>query len=390
MLQKLAVFGLGYVGLSNAAYLSISNNVYGIDIDQNKIDLINKRLSPFSDKKLEHFLLKKNTNLKAIKFDKDKLKGLKLAIICMPTNYDPNIDSFDTSAIENVLKLLAECFPNINVVIKSTIPIGFVDQCNANHPELNIAFSPEFLREGCAFQDTFNPSRIVVGGNPKFFTKYIEMMTKDITSFAPKIITCNPKEAEAIKLFSNTYLAMRVGFFNELDNFALMHDMKSEDIIKGVSSDPRIGDFYNNPSFGYGGYCLPKDTKQLLSNFKGIKQKLITATVETNQSRKEAIYDHIMSMNINDIGIYRINMKSNSDNYRDSAIISIIESLHKSGKKVSIYEPNIDTKLFHNYNFINDIEKFKMDCDVILANRLDDEISDVRSKVFSRDIFLEN
>ena len=248
MLEKIAVFGLGYVGLSNAAYLSISNDVYAIDINQKKINMINNGLSPFSDKSLEKFLLGDNPNLKVLKFNKDKLLGIKTAIICLPTNFNQEKNQFDTSDIEEVLKLLSGYFPNINVIIKSTIPIGYVDECNAKYHNLNVGFSPEFLREGSAFEDTLNPSRIVFGGDPMIFGKYIEMMSKDIKTKKPNVIMCSPKEAESIKLFSNTYLAMRVGFFNELDNFALIHNLESENIIKGISSDPRIGNFYNNPS----------------------------------------------------------------------------------------------------------------------------------------------
>ena len=391
--MKIAVAGTGYVGLSNAILLAQHNTVFAVDVIQSKVDLINNKKSPIVDKEIEDYLANKDLSLTATTDAKLSYTNADFVIISTPTNYDPHKNYFDTSSVEAVLSLVDEYNKKAVVIIKSTIPVGYTEYIGKRFSDLNILFAPEFLREGHALYDNLYPSRIVVGypkNNKKLedaahtFAELLQAgaIKKDI----PTLFT-QPTEAEAIKLFANTYLALRVSYFNELDTYAEMHGLDTKQIIQGVSLDPRIGDGYNNPSFGYGGYCLPKDTKQLLANYANIPQNLMSAIVESNRTRKEYIARHVLEKKPETVGIYRLTMKANSDNFRQSSIQDVMKILRGEGVKVIIYEPTLAADEFERFRVEHDLATFKKTCDIILANRIIPDLEDSRSKVYTRDLF---
>lgn len=388
-MKKITVFGLGYVGLSVGLLLSKFNKVKFIDIDKKKVDLINNGKSPISDEDIENYLALKNLNIKATTIEDDAINNADFVIVATPTNYDEETNFFDTSSVEQVCEKAVKINPNCSVVIKSTVPVGFVDQLSEKLNSNNIFFSPEFLREGSALHDNFYPSRIIVGTKSKQGELFADLMADGSKKMREEInfLFTESREAEAIKLFSNTYLAMRISFFNELDSFCLKKNLNPIEIINGVSLDPRIGDHYNNPSFGYGGYCLPKDTKQLLANYEAVPNNIIKAIVEANSTRKDMIAENILSHNPNTIGIYRLVMKQDSDNFRSSAIQGIMKRLNAKGKKIIIYEPLLDENLFFNSEVTKDLEYLKNKSDIVIANRMHDDLKNIKEKVFTRDIF---
>lgn len=391
--MKIAIAGTGYVGLSNAVLLSQNNEVYAVDIIQEKVDLINSGKSPIVDKEIEEYLAKGDLNLKATTDPVEAYKGADFVIISTPTNYDEDKNFFDTSSVEAVIKLVMKIEPNAIMVIKSTIPVGFTYSVREKYGCDNIIFSPEFLREGRALYDNLYPSRIVVSypkgderlkAKAKEFAKLLRMgaIKQDVPVLYPDLT-----EAEAIKLFANTYLAMRVSFFNELDTYAMLNGLDTKNLIDGVGLDPRIGSHYNNPSFGYGGYCLPKDTKQLKANFANVPNSIIDAIVDANVVRKQFIADDIMKKQPKVVGIYRLTMKSGSDNFRQSAIQDVMTRIKAAGAKVVIYEPTLKDTAFEGYEVIPELAAFKQMSDVIVANRNNDELSDVEEKVYTRDLY---
>lgn len=388
---KVAVVGLGYVGTSISVLISQKYEVVGIDIDKDKIRKINNKESPIHDNEITEFLKNKNLNIKATKSIYEGIDNAKYIIICTPTDFDSSTNSFNTQSIESVLDEINNSNQNSTIIIKSTVPIGFTEKMNIKFPLLEIIFSPEFLREGKALYDNLYPSRIVVGGCKSTATKFGKLMKSLSKKESTDILLVSNSEAEAIKLFSNTFLAMRVAFFNELDNFAIEHDLSSEMIIRGVCLDERVGDHYNNPSFGYGGYCLPKDTKQLVANFKNTPNKLISSIDESNDQRKLFISNQILKKNPKVIGIYRLIMKSNSDNFRVSAILDIVNLLKKQNVNFIIYEPLLgDEDFFDDIKVESDINSFMENTDIIIANRIDKIIQECEDKIFTRDIFLQN
>jgi len=389
MIQNIVIIGAGFVGTSLAVLLSQDFQVTIIDIDKNKLDLIAAKKSPISDPLIQEFLNKEDLNLITSLNINDSIKLADLIILSLPTNYDPEANYFDTSIIENVLSQIFALKINIPILIKSTVPIGFTQRMSETYKKANIIFSPEFLREGKALYDNLYPSRIVIGDKGKN-GKEIADMFYSVARNKPDIYLINSFEAEAVKLFSNTYLANRVTFFNELDSFCLKNNLDSKSIIDGVSSDPRIGSEYNNPSFGYGGYCLPKDTKQLLANFKGTPQEIFTAIVKGNDTRKHFIAKHIIKQQPQVVGIYRLVMKSDSDNFRESAIFDILSEILVSGIKVIIFEPLVTSDMYEGCVMQNSLEEFKRTSELILANRMNDDLIDVNHKVFTRDIYGDN
>lgn len=390
--MKIAVAGTGYVGLSNAILLAQHNEVTAVDIIQSKVDLINSKNSPIVDKEIEEYLSTKSLNLKATTDGYEAYKNADFIIISTPTNYDSEKNFFDTSSIETVLRLVIETGAKATVVIKSTIPVGYTERIIKELKFNTILFSPEFLREGHALYDNLYPSRIVVsypkGSNLKEKAHdFANLLKQGAIKQDVPILIPNCTEAEAIKLFANTYLALRVAYFNELDTYAETKGLNTKQIIEGIGYDPRIGNFYNNPSFGYGGYCLPKDTKQLLANFDNVPQNIIRAIVESNKTRKEYIAAHIISKKVETVGIYRLTMKANSDNFRQSAIQDIMKMLRGEGIDVVIYEPTIQTDTFEKFKVINNFDDFAKMSDVILANRIDSRLKDFKDKIYTRDIF---
>ena len=391
--MKITVTGTGYVGLSISILLAQHNEVTACDIVQSKVDLINNKKSPIVDKEISEYLSTKQLNLKATCDAEVAYDSPDYVVIATPTNYDSEKNFFDTSSIEAVLSIVEKKCPDTTVVIKSTIPVGYTEQISKKYKIKNILFSPEFLREGHALFDNLYPSRIVVSypkDRPELSTKakeFAELLHQGAIKKDVEILTPNCTEAEAIKLFANTYLALRVAYFNELDTYAEVRGLNTKQIIQGISLDPRIGDFYNNPSFGYGGYCLPKDTKQLLANFNSVPQNLIQAIVDSNRTRKEFIAHQILASKPETVGIYRLTMKANSDNFRQSSIQDIMKILRGEGVDVVIYEPTLKSDDFEHFRFEHDLEAFKKSCNVILANRMSDDLQDCKDKVYTRDLF---
>lgn len=385
--MKIAVAGTGYVGLSLATLLSQKNEVVALDIVPEKVEMINNKVSPIKDKEIEEYLQTKNLNLRATLDYKEAFQGAQYVIISTPTNYDDVTNYFDTSSVEDIIKKVISMNINTTMVVKSTIPVGFVESMKQKYNIDNILFSPEFLREGQALYDNLYPSRIIVGEKSKRAEIFANLL-KDCSLKQDVVIKyMNSTEAEAVKLFANTYLALRVSYFNELDTYAELNKLSTQDIIEGVGLDPRIGMHYNNPSFGYGGYCLPKDTKQLLANYSKVPQNLIEAIVKSNDTRKDHITNMIMKRNPKIVGIYRLTMKTNSDNFRCSAIQGIIERLKNKNIEIVIYEPTLKENTFNGCKVITDFNEFKNIVDVILANRIDENIKEVQDKVYTRDLY---
>jgi len=391
--MKITIVGAGYVGLSLSVLLAQKNNVTCYDIDEKKINLLKNKISPISDEHIENFLKNKNLNLTVSTNKEESFNGANFVIIATPTNYDDLTESFNTTSVDTVVKDVLDLNPNSTIVIRSTIPFGHTDKIKLKYNASNIFFSPEFLREGMALYDNLYPSRIIVGdttANAKLFSKLLLDCSKKKLSDT-KISFMSSKEAESIKLFSNSYLAMRIAYFNELDTFAETHNLSSENIIDGVSDDPRIGNYYNNPSFGYGGYCLPKDTKQLLNSYGDTPNNLIKAIIESNKTRKNFIVQSILDKKPERIGVYRLQMKSGSDNFRHSAILEIIKLLKGHKIKIKLYEPLIKENFIEGIEIVKDLKKFISESDLIIANRTSNDLNDVdKNKLYSRDIFKEN
>ena len=385
--MKIAVAGTGYVGLSLATLLSQNNEVIALDAIPEKVERINNRISPIKDKEIEDFFKTKDLNLKATLDYKEAFKGAKFIIISTPTNYDDEKNHFDTSSVEDIIQKVISMNINTTMVVKSTIPVGFIRAMKQKYNIDNIMFSPEFLREGKALYDNLYPSRIIVGEKSERAQEFANLLKNASLKDDVEIKFMDSTEAEAVKLFANTYLALRVAYFNELDTYAEIKGLNTKDIIEGVCLDPRIGSHYNNPSFGYGGYCLPKDTKQLLANYDNVPQNLIRAIVRSNRTRKKHITEMIMRKNPETVGVYRLTMKSGSDNFRASAIQEIIDRLKLEGVDVIIYEPTLKAEQFNNCKVINNFEEFSKKSDVILANRLEEELKVVKNKVYTRDLY---
>ena len=385
--MKIAVFGLGYVGLSNAIMLSQHNEIVGCDISQPRVDMLRGGKSPIQDDLVQEYLQRDDLNLEFTTKFEDAIAGAEFAVVAVPTNYDVDNNFFDTSAVDTVIEGVLKASDTAIIVIKSTIPVGYVSSARDRFASDRILFSPEFLREGQALHDNLHPSRIIVGERSERGQRFADLLSQPVLDDDTPVLLTDPNEAEAIKLFANTYLAMRVAFFNELDSYSLSRGLDTRQIIEGIGHDPRIGSHYNNPSFGYGGYCLPKDTKQLLANYSEVPQNLIRAIVDANRTRKDFLADRIIEKGPEKVGVFRLVMKAGSDNFRQSSIQGIMKRVKAKGIEVIVYEPVMEEDSFFGSRVERDLEKFKSDCDVIIANRLDPELADVRDKVFTRDLF---
>lgn len=393
--MKIAVAGTGYVGLANSILLAQNNEVHAVDVVEEKVKLINNKKSPIVDAEIEDYLANKDLNLTATTNSEEAYKDAEFIVIATPTNYDEKKDYFDTSSIESVLEIITKINKDAVIVIKSTIPVGYTMSIREKYGN-NIIFSPEFLREGKALYDNLYPSRIIVGApqeDEKMVAaakKFAELLKEGAIKEDIPTLIINPTEAEAVKLFANTYLAMRVSFFNELDTYAEIKGMNTMQIIEGVGLDPRIGSHYNNPSFGYGGYCLPKDTKQLLANYKGVPNDIVTAIVQSNNTRMDFVAEQIMARNPKKVGVYRLTMKSGSDNFRQSSIQGIIKRLKNKDVEIAIYEPTLKSEEFEGYKVVSDFDEFKQHSDVIIANRFEEALEDVKDKLYTRDIYFRD